>query len=195
MGATSSNRAVCPSGHVTVMPTACAAPKPKWIHPFAPLPWPPPTVTSRLHVRSPLRISIQAPIPFRFGPDCSRRTCSHLPAVSLRLWKISTGELRLTTTRSSRPSRSRSTSAAPRPFAMLAMPASTERSTKCPSGPPISKLLGSCTAPSGIASTLPLAIKRSMRPSLSTSPNSGCQAVDGRSSSPTCGTCAVTPRA
>ena len=46
---------------------------------------------------------------------------------------------------------------------------------------------------SSCASTLPLATKRSSRPSLLTSANWACQAVDGSASPPVNGRCAVTP--
>ena len=58
-----------PSGHVTRTSALVAGPSPTWVGPSWPLLWPPPMVTSRASVRSPIRISIQAPIASRFGPS------------------------------------------------------------------------------------------------------------------------------
>ena len=73
------------------------------------------------HRRSPTRTSTHAPIASTFGAGCCRRMasqwpigsgCSASPRPTFR--HRSTGAARLTTTRSSKPSRFRSTSAAPR---------------------------------------------------------------------------------
>ena len=69
-------------------------------------------------------------------PPCRRRRCA----------RGSTRSRRLTTTRSSRPSRLRSTSGPPRARAKLTIPASSPPSTKVPSAWPMSRLFGSRTA-------------------------------------------------
>ena len=91
----------------------------------------------------------------------------------------------LTSTRSSRPSRLRSARAAPRPRSKSTMPGRLGRlrrtSRRAGRGAGCS---GPACAKSGCASTLPFEMNRSMKPSLLTSSNSGCQAVDGRASPP-----------
>src|SRR5665647_66517 len=74
------------------------------------------------------------------------------------------------------------------------MPAASADSVNVPSGEPSRRLLGSFWAKSGCAVTLPLEMNRSTKPSLLTSWNSGCQAVDGRTSPPVNGCAAFTPR-
>ena len=56
-----------PSGHCTRTSTCSSSPRPMWIGPSCPPAWPPPTVTSRTTVRSPIRASTQAPIASTFG--------------------------------------------------------------------------------------------------------------------------------
>ena len=72
----------------------------------------------------------------------------------------------------------------PRPRRKLATPDTLPASKKLPSGWPSSRLLGSWMAKSGMVETLPLTMKRSLQPSLFTSANCACQAVEGCISPP-----------
>ena len=162
---------------------------------------PPPAVISCRWTASPAFTSTIAPIASRLAPACRRRSDSQLPigagdpavpAPTLR--QTRTGSPRFTSTRSGSPSRLRSASDAPLARAKFRIPADSAPSTNDPSGWPRSRLLGSRLAWSGIALTLPLDTNRSMNPSLLTSPNSGCQAVEGSASPPVNGCAAATPR-
>ncbi len=151
-----------PSGQVTRTSACSAGPRPKWVGPSWPEMWPPPTVTSRRWIPPSALISIQAPIASAFGPSSCNSTASQCPigagSVAVptpALRQTSASSPRLTSTRSSRPSRLRSTRAAPRARASLARPAAGAISTKVPSVRCSIKLLGSWLAWSGSASRLP----------------------------------------
>ena len=152
---------------------------------------------------SPARTSTQAPIASRFGawlaqPDAEpvahrlpgRRPCPHptfrQSATFGRRW--------LTSTRSSRPSRLKSTSAAPRAAREVDDPGLLGALDERPVGLAEQQVARVLHGVVGLRVDVALATYRSMRPSLLTSSNSGCQAVDGRSSPPSNGRVAVTPR-
>ena len=126
-----------PSGHWTRTSAVCAGPSPKCVQPSWPPWWPPPTVSSRSMTRSPILTLIQAPMASRFGawllepdgrPVTHRRRRIGRPRSDARQRR--TFSRRSTSTMSSRPSRLRSTTAAPRPRAKSTMPASSAPSTK-----------------------------------------------------------------
>jgi hypothetical protein len=146
--------------------------------------WPPPTTTSRSIVRSP-RTSTQAPTRRGWRPACSR---PHRQPVAHRcrlvgrpradvaphldvLAAVDLDEVEQPVeveVDQRRPARARSGRCRPPPRL-------DERAV----GLAESRLLGSRRRGRAAASTLPLATKRSTKPSLLTSANSACQAVEG----------------
>ena len=173
---------------------ASAGPSPKWTQPSWPPAWPPPTVSSRRSVVSPTLTSIQAPIASRFGPGWVSRSAEPVarPAPDAAA-PPSTPTFRQTRTGvvvedldevgqavevevgQGRTAAARVVEDAgrlgdldERAVRLAEEEVATGRGSRSPA----------CW------STLPFETNRSMKPSLLTSWNSGCQAVDGSGSPP-----------
>ena len=183
--------------------TSPSAGSPTWSGPSAPLAWPPPTVTSRVCTgppSPPVRTSTIAPIASGFVPAWwsgatiqrpSSAGALAVPPPTLR--QTLTGFVRNTSTMSSRPSWLRSTTAAPRPRSNWSSPAAFVASLNVPSGCWSSSCDGSFARTRPAAPRCPWSGTGPRAPSLLTSSNAGCQAVDGNGSPPLTGLAAFTP--
>ena len=179
-----------PSGQCTGPALPSASPSPKWIHPSSPLAWPPPIVTSRWATLSPVRTSTHAPIASGLGPGCSSQArpngpwapvCglagAHVPPQAHVPSTVDLDEIEHAV-------EVQIDHAAPRPRIDCTMPAAPPLSRTSRLPLPSSRLFGSLRREVRLVSTLPLETNRSTNPSLFTSWNSACHAVDGSSRRP-----------